>query len=432
LAKKKRKAEKPPREYTRRQLSQFQRQKRRQRIVFITGVSIIAAIVLIVLVGWFIGEYRPMHQTVIRVNDAEFNMGYYIDALAIEAQNQPSNSTESPLEYIQSRAGAVVSVIEQNELIRQEAMKLGISVSDDEIKEQLKGSDIPLNDTRLDLVRAQMLQNRLYNEYFEHQVPASAEQVHIMAMLLESESQAYEMRTRLQNSENFSALAEEYSLDYYTKTNKGDLGWHTESILDVLLGSTVPGDYAFGSEAGILSQPVNDEEIYKSVGYWIVRLLEKEEETAANVKVILLGSEAEAQSVLDRLRRGEDFASLAKELSQHEESRDKEGDMGMVSKGEVSTAFDEFVFSEEAEPGDLLGPIPDVTIQTKGGYWLINVLDRDDDRQLESEDRNYLMARAFEEWVSLLWVDPGNVVDNSYLDYETKVWAIERAIKGLG
>jgi hypothetical protein len=58
LAKKKRKAEKPPREYTRRQLSQFQRQKRRQRIVFITGVSIIAAIVLIVLVGWFIGEYQ--------------------------------------------------------------------------------------------------------------------------------------------------------------------------------------------------------------------------------------------------------------------------------------------------------------------------------------------------------------------------------------
>ena len=111
-------------------------------------------------------------------------------------------------------------------------MKLGISVSDDEAREKLKGANIPVNSASLDLVRSQMLQDRLYKEYFDSQVPKSAAQVHIMAMFLESENQATEIRARLQNSENFTALAEEYSLDDYSKNNKGDIGWHPKDILD--------------------------------------------------------------------------------------------------------------------------------------------------------------------------------------------------------
>ena len=202
MAKKKKRAEKPPRELTRRQLSHYQQQKRRQRIIFGGGVFIIAAVVLIVLVGWFIAEYRPLHQTVIRVNDTEYDMGYYIDALRLSGEGQP-------VEYIQSLADSVVREIEQNELIGQGALTLGISVSDDEVKKELEGSDIPVNDATLDLVRGQMLIDRLYNEHFKPQVPVSDKQVHIMAMLLESESQAVEFRTRLQNSENFTSLAEE-------------------------------------------------------------------------------------------------------------------------------------------------------------------------------------------------------------------------------
>jgi len=138
LAKKK-KLRKPPREYTRRQLSQFQRQKRRQRIVFITGVSIIAAIVLIVVLGWFLYEFRPLHQTVIRVNDTSFSAGYYVDALKIVSVDQPPA-------YISSVAANLAREIEQNELMRQGAWKLGITVDDDEVKAAIEGSAIPVND----------------------------------------------------------------------------------------------------------------------------------------------------------------------------------------------------------------------------------------------------------------------------------------------
>lgn len=368
-------------------------------------------------------EYRPLQQTAIRVNNTEFDMGYYVDALTVIGGNQP-------VENIPSLADSVVREIEQTELIKQGALGLGISVSDDEVKEKLVGTELPVNEATLDLVGGQLLIDKLRDEHFQYQVPESAAQVHIMAMLLESESQATEIRSRLQNSENFTALAEEYSLDYYSKTNKGDLGWHPEDILTELLGTSVPGEYAFGSEAGVLSQPRHDEEISKGVGYWLVKLLKRESETDVQVQAVLLGSEEEAQDVRTRLEAGEDLATLAEELSQFEESQKQGGEMGVVSKGEMSPALDEYIFNPDVALGTWSEPIPDDTVVTKGGYWLIKVVDKGDDRQLEASDRDYLVAKTFSEWVTSLWADPSNQVDDSYLDLETKSWAVERVTRG--
>ncbi len=423
MAKKKKKAEKPPREFTRRQLSHFQRQKRRQRIIFVGGVFIIAAVVLIVLVGWFLGEYRPLHQTVIRVNDTEFDMQYFINALKVSGEGESAATIETLI-------GGVTREIEQNELIRQEAALLGITVSDDEAEERLVDLNIAVTDASLDMARSVILQDRLRNEYFENQVPKSAAQVHMMAMMLGSESQAVEVRKRLQNSENFTALAEELSLDYYSKENEGDLGWHPESILSGLLGSSVPGEYAFGSEIGVLSQPRYDEEKSKGVGYWLVRVLEREYDEDAQVQAILLGSEEEALDVRARLEAGEDLAALAEELSQFEESRKQGGELGIVSKGEMSPALDEYIFNPEVELETWSEPIHDDTVVTKGGYWLIKVLDKEDDRPLEREDRDFLMAKAFNEWVTGLWLASAAEINDTYLTPEVRQWAIERVMKG--
>jgi parvulin-like peptidyl-prolyl isomerase len=421
--KKKKKSEKPPRELTRRQLSQYQRQTRRQRIITIAGISIIVVVILTVLVGWYQEEYRPMHRTVIRVNDTKLNMKYYVDAISVTGKGKT-------LDNIVGIAGGIIREIEQSELIRQAALKLGISVSDDEAREKLSSLNMTVNKATLDMAREQILLERLQDEYFENQVPKTAAQVHMLAMMLESESQAYEIRDRLQNSENFTALAEEFSLNSYTKEYQGDLGWHPESIFEAILGSSVPGEYAFGSEVGALSQPRYDAEISKQLGYWLVRVLEREDEDTAQVQAILLGSEEEAQSVSARLEAGEDLAALAQELSQYEESKNQGGELGLVRKGEMSSVVDEFIFNAATENGTWSAPIRDDTVATKGAYWLIEVVDRDDNRQLESADRDYLLSQALSDWSSSLWLDPANTVDHSRLDGDTQRWAAERVEKG--
>ncbi len=415
----KKKAEKPRREVTKRQLSRWQQQKKRQRFILGVGLFIIAAVLGIVISGWYITQYRPLHQTVIRVNDTKFNMNYYIKMLRYYGEGQPS-------QYMQFVADEAVMIIERNELVRQGAMELGISVSGGEVNKELKKRDPPLSKDYKDVVRAEMLASKLLDEHFEQQVPVSAEHRHILAMLLETESQADKVIARLEASENFTELAGELSLEGLSKLSRGDLGWRPKEGLAALLGTSVLDDYAFGCEIGVLSQPVYDEDITKRVGYWLIKVLEREEEQA-NVHIILLGTEKEAQDVRARLEAGEDLAELAQEFSQDDFSRERGGELGWVVKEAMSQAFEEHVFNSELEVWT--EPVRDEAVATTGGYWIIKVLDRDENRQIEGETRNLLGAQAFNEWVSVLWDNPENNVE-SYLDDEMKVWAIEQAIGG--
>jgi len=419
----KKRRDKPRREVTKRQLSRWQQQRRRQRIIFGSGIFIIIAALGVIGGGWFVSQYQPLHQTVIKVNDAEFDMNYYIKMLKYYGEGLPA-------QYMQFMVDEAVTAIEQNELVRQEAEKLGISVSNDAVDEELKSRDPPLSKDYRDIIRAELLIKKLRDEYFEQKVPVSDEQRHIMAMFLESEKQASEIRAKLENDERFVDLAKELSLDSFSKEKEGDLDWRPKGILDELLTTSVVEEYAFSSDVGVLSQPIYDEDKTKMVGYWIIKVLDrKEEPEEAHVQAILLGSEEEAQGVRIRLEDGEDFADLAEELSQHRASKEDEGELTGLTPGMMSPAFDEFIFHPELRLRLLGEPVRDDAVVTNGGYWLIKVVDIDYNREIEEEDRDLLKSKALTEWVSSLRDDPENKVE-SYLDEEKKGWAILQATGG--
>jgi parvulin-like peptidyl-prolyl isomerase len=485
------------------------------------GVFIIAAALIIVGAGWYVSQYRPLHQIILKVNDTEFNMDYYVKALRYYGEGQSSY-------YLYTLADQVLSIIEEDELIRQEAVKLDITVSQDEVDKELKNRNPPLSRDYQGFVGAELLVDKLEAGYFEEQVPLYAEQRHIMVMLLESESQATEVRARIEAGEDFASLASELSLENSSKEESGDLGWHPEGVLTILSGNSLIDDYAFSSEVGVLSPPIYDEERFKSVGYWLAKVLEKrEKQEQASVLGILLSSEEEALEIRDRLEAGEDFAPLAEEFSQHQ-SKDDGGDLGWMTSGDAGPAFDEFVFNPDIELGTvsepifddtivaeggywlikvterkekpeeaniqviLLGskeealavrarleagedfatvaqevsqhesgkdggkitnvtpdemnqalsefvfdpevgletvsePIRDDTALTQGGYWLVKVVDKDDNKQIEDSDRELLKADIFSKWVEALKNDPENKIE-SYLDSEKKTWAVDRAV----
>jgi parvulin-like peptidyl-prolyl isomerase len=420
----KKKVEKPRREPTKRQLSRWQQQERRRRLILGVGIAIIVTVLGVIGGGvytqWYVGEYKPLHEVLIEVNDTQFDMDYYIKMLDYyyrASQIEPQQLTTFTDE--------VVEIIEQNELIRQEAMKLGISVSDEEVDEEFRSHDLPVSEDYRDVVRTQLLVDRLLDEYFDEQVPTYAEQRYILAMFLESERQANEVRDRIEAGEDFTTLAGELSLDDTSREKEGDFGWHPEGILPLLLENSIVEEYAFSAEAGVLSQPIYDESRMKPVGYWLIKVLERDDEArGANVKVILLGTGQEANEVRARLEAGEDFATLAVELSLHGTSKADGGDFA-VSEGIMSEAFDEFVFSAELDV--LSQPIRDDTQSTQGGYWLVEVTDIDDNRQLADEDRDLLKVEALSEWVAGLLDDPDNKVEN-YLTEGRKLFAISHIL----
>ncbi len=417
----KKKREKPQRILTPHQISRWEQQKRRQRVIMTAGIFVICVALAFIGVGWYLGQYKPLRETVITVNDTEFTMDYYVEMLKLEGTGQEA----SYLSYI---ADSVAQDIQRNELIRQGALELGISVTDEEVKKELQENDLPNKELYQDLVRQQLLTERLLSTHFDPQVPLYAEQRQVMAMMLESESQALEIRGQIESDEDFIELAEEMSLEPFSRNRGGEFGWLPKVILQDMLKTSIVDDI-FSHEVGVLSQPIYDEEVEKGVGYWLVEVLARdEEEEEAHIQIMLLGSEAEALNVKSELEAGAEWGDLAVEHSQLKGVKENRGEW-LVSPGEMEPVVDEYAFNLNLDPGVISEPLRDETMTTKGGYWLIKVLAEDTNRRVNTEYRDYLKAKAMDEWVNSLLDDKSNIIVN-YLDAEKKAWAVEQAARG--
>lgn len=78
---------------------------------------------------------------------------------------------------------------------------------------------------------------------------------------------------------------------------------------------------------------------------------------------------AQAQKVLERAKAGEDFAKLARELSDDAATRAEGGDLGFFGKDMLPKPIEEMVFS--MQPGDIRGPV-----RADRGFHVIKMVDR--------------------------------------------------------
>lgn len=79
---------------------------------------------------------------------------------------------------------------------------------------------------------------------------------------------------------------------------------------------------------------------------------------------IMVKTEAEAETILQELKAGKDFAELAKAKSQDTGSAEKGGDLGTLSRGQTVPEFEEAAFG--LKEGELSG-----VVKTKYGYHII-------------------------------------------------------------
>jgi hypothetical protein len=424
--------EEKPREYTRRQLSHFKKQKRRQRIIFISGIAVIVAIILIVSVGWYMTDYRPLHRTVIKVGDTTFDTAYYIDMLVLYGQLYAGYSVS--IDQIEMN---LPQVIIANELVRQGAAPLGITISSAEIKKTLEDNGQPTSQAYIDYYRTSQLQTRLQDEYFGTQiVPLSDNQVHFMAMMVESESVAEEVRAKILNGDNFSTLVADYGKDSYSKTVNGDFGLHPRGILEDKLDAAVPIDYAFGADAGLVSPPLADNATFKTIGYWLLNVTGRPSDNQSAVEGLYLGNYDQALEIKARLEAGENLTVLADQYTQYTGTRNNHGDLGLIDKPAdnttmiLSEAFDGYIFDPSTPLGQWSDPIVD-TLSTKGGYWLVQVVEKEINTKLSDDDRSSLISKAYSAWYNQLYTERASEIDMSALTSDIRDWVIARAEKEL-
>ncbi len=82
---------------------------------------------------------------------------------------------------------------------------------------------------------------------------------------------------------------------------------------------------------------------------------------------ILVAKQSESLAIIDRLKKGEKFGKLAKELSIDSGSGKKDGNLGYFTKGMMVKPFEEVAF--KLQIGEVSDPI-----KTEFGYHIIKRL----------------------------------------------------------
>lgn len=347
MAKKKRKKE--PKEATKKELARTRRTRRQERVLFTIGGLVLALIVAILGFGYYQENFAKLRAPVAIVNGTPISTGEYQKmvryrryALASAFDRLLASGGESQemlAQYFQDQmANLPTQVLEEminEELVRQGAARNGISVSPQEVQKAIE------------------------EEFGYWSVPPTPLPTPVVTTVI-TPTPTLPPLTREQFEERYQEIL---------------------SRLRAMIGFS-EADFQGLFEMDLLRDKMQE------------LLADRVPTTAQQVHArhILLETEEEAKSVLERLEQGEDFATLAQELSQDPGSKEQGGDLGWFPQGQMVPEFDEIAFA--LPPGETSG-----AVQSSFGHHIIQVLEREDDRELSPDILERQKANALNDWL---------------------------------
>ncbi|MCH7652277.1 MAG: SurA N-terminal domain-containing protein, partial [Chloroflexi bacterium] len=252
------------------EMTRIQHVKRRRRYAFAVIGGLMLVIVGILFAGYFVVFVRPPQQLVVRVNDVSYSRGDMVKILRMRqrALEQTGERIDNSIDIFQA-----LQLIVENEIISQTAPSLGITTSDEEVKEQIRLSVAQLSGTNA-FGKSTDQQEREFSEQYgrflnesqmseeEHQsiirrvilrekvrqflgdsVPLVAKQYHIYRLTMQSGDELSIMHTKYNDmvrtstdpillGEAFKNITREFSRESAESVRVGgNLGWIPLGVL---------------------------------------------------------------------------------------------------------------------------------------------------------------------------------------------------------
>lgn len=230
------------------------------------------------------------------------------------------------------------------------------------------------------LIEKEIIDKNLRDLYRKRQEEISAS--HILTLVSPSASPADTLRaykkimaalSLVRSGEPFDSVAVEYSEDPSVVRNKGLLGYFSGGMMVYQFENA-----AYAMKPGQVGGPVRTR-----YGYHLIKVWERRPRTqdirASHIMVSIslnanpddtLKAYEKAEGILKQVKQGEDFAGLAKDLSDDKASGVRGGDLGYFGLNRMVKPFEDAAFALKK-----VGDISPIT-RTSFGYHIIKLTDR--------------------------------------------------------
>lgn len=398
---------KKPRMTTRKHVARLEKEQQQVRLVRTVAYVMFGVIAILLIYGYIDINYLQLQKPVAVVNGEKISIEHWQERVQLQRVNlvnvyqryqffqqqfgmdvsQQIQEVEYYLNSPEATGQLVLDQMVDEILIRQEAEKRGITVSDDEIEQAIKevyrffpdGTPVPtITPTAFEYPTLTSQQLTIY--------PSTATPTQVMTSTSEPTSTPDPSVTATATStmapatptavpEDVTPTATAYTLE----------GFNTE------YQSTVDEYKTYGISEATFREAYKNDLLRKKLQEAITADVQSTEEQVW-ARHILVGTEAEAKAVTELLKNGTDFAKLARQFSTDTGSGAAGGDLGWFGRGAMVPEFEDAAFSQPI--GEIGEPV-----QSQFGYHIIQVLDRQE-LPLDATQLQQARDTAFTEWLT--------------------------------
>jgi peptidyl-prolyl cis-trans isomerase D len=378
-------------------------------------IAIAIGAIVVVFVLWGVGSFQSARlQEVASVNGAPILLPAFIrqynDLMKQYQEQARGEMTEEMAKALHLKEQALGRLIDE-ELLRQAAARLGIGVSDEELRAQIQGYPYFQVDGRFnERVYYQMLGRvHLSPEDFEKQ-----ERHRLIVQKLVQEVTSFAKVSDGELQELFNLTREAVQVNYLVTSPEPYVA--KQRVSDAEAGAYFKdhqAEFKTPERVQVRYVLVRPQELLEQVRLSPSQIDDYLQEHAAELvrpKVIRVrqlflplpspGGPAEqsrlaaqAQDLLRQAQTGKDFARLGDTLAQNEESRRKSGDLGYLTRGQNLPEWEKVAFSLRAGQVGLA--------RTPQGFYLIKVEEVKETEKLPDAETKAIATQALKQEKSL-------------------------------
>lgn len=391
-----------------------QREQQQTRLILYTFFGILAVVVVLLVYGWLDINFFQINRPVAKVGETEITARNFEARVRLQRQNLLTQYAQyqqyaqffgmdfsTQLQQIELQLSApetvgqiVLDQMINEEIVRQEAEKRGITVSEEELDEAIRaGYDFYPNGSPTPTITPTQI-------VFEDNSPEIFELVTATPQFTATpESSETESSPSTEEADEPTAIAtiapSATPTAGPTATALPTSTPYTQEGYEQLLADTDENLEKFGFDQGY----------YREFYEYQLLLTKLKEEVTADVATtdtqvwarhILVEDEETAKGVIQSLQEGKDFAELARALSTDTGSGAQGGDLGWFGKGAMVAEFEAAAFALEKS-----GDITTEPVQSSFGFHIIQLIDKQE-RPLTAEQLQSAKDAAFDEWLTTI------------------------------